>query len=138
MSNLVCDQGLQNSGKVTSTIAGGLSVLSMAWDNATGTANSFISTHTKLNDRAAATSVQAASFDATFPSISAQTVTHQARMSTAQFNGSTVGRISLHNVASGSVTVSSTSLHGGVDTQSIAKDSTFVLITQIAITYTSA
>lgn len=137
MAAKIVNSGLQNSAKLTFNIAGGTAVQSMAWDTGTGAGNAFAAADTKLNDHGAVT-VTAAAFDATYPSLSSQTVTCQGTLGTGTFNGNTIGRVSLHSTASGSVTSSSTGLYGGIDQQSIAKTSDFSLVTQLTITFTSA
>ena len=136
MAHLVVNQGLQNSAKETYNIAGGNQVQSMAWDTGTGAGNAFAAGDTALNAHNAVT-VVAQAFDATFPSLSAQTVTTQSTLATGTFNGNTIGRVSLHLAAFGSVTQSSTTLYGGIDQQSIAKTSDFSLQTQITCAFTS-
>jgi hypothetical protein len=109
----------------------------MAWDTGTGAGFAFTATDTKLNDHGAVT-VIAKGYDATFPSLSGQVVTVQGTLATGDFNGNTIGRVSNHYLASGSVTSSTVSLYGGSDQQSIAKNSGFSLVTQQTITFTSA
>jgi hypothetical protein len=137
MAHLIVNQGLQNSAKESFNIAGGVQIQSMAWDTGTGAGEAFAAGDTALNAHGAVT-VIAKAFDATFPSISGQVVTVQATLATTDFNGNTIGRISIHTAAFGSVTSSSTTLYGGVDQQSIAKTSDFSLVSQLTDTFTSA
>lgn len=137
MAHLIVSQGLQNSAKETFNIAGGAQVQSMAWDTGTGAGNAFAAGDTALNAHGAVT-VIAQAFDATFPSIAAQTVTCQSTLAAGSFNGNTIGRVSLHTAAAGSVTSSSTTLYGGIDQQSIAKTADFSLVTSVTIAFTSA
>lgn len=137
MAHLIVNQGLQNSAKETFGIAGGAQVQSMAWDTGTTGTNAFAAGDTALNAHAAVT-VIAKAFDATFPSLSGQVVTCQATLATSDFNTNTIGRVSLHLAASGSVSSSSTTLYGGIDQQSIVKTSDFALVTQVTVTFASA
>lgn len=137
MAGKVVNLGLQNSAKQTFGIAGGVAVQSMAWDTGVGAPFAFLAADTKLNDHGAVT-VIAKAFDATFPSLAVQTVTGQGTLATGDFNGNTIGRISFHTTAFGSVTSSSTGLFGGVDQLSIAKTSDFSLVSQVTDAFTSA
>lgn len=138
MANLIVNQGLQIIGDRAANIGGPpAAIQAMGVDDATGAGNSFLAAHTKLNDRAGATQVSAKAMDATFPSRSGQVVTFQSTWGTGDANF-TIGRISLHNVAFGSVTISSTNLVGGIDQQSLTKTSDFSLTISAKITFTSA
>lgn len=141
MASIIVTQGLRESARLTAG-TGGTAYNAMAWDNATGAGNTFLAAHTKLNDRAGATAFQANAEDSGFPSTTGAGVTpvvntFQSTLLSTQFNGNTIGRVSLHNVAAGSVSLSSATLMCGIDTQSIAKDNTFSLITVLSITYSS-
>ena len=137
MAHLIVSNGLQASAKETFNISGGAQVQSMAWDTGTGAGEAFTASDTALNAHGAVT-VIAKAFDSTFPSLAAQTVTCQGTLATGDFNGNTIGRVSLHTTAFGSVTSSTTGLYGGIDQQSIAKTSDFSLVTQVTIAFTSA
>jgi hypothetical protein len=71
------------------------------------------------------------------PARTNQTMRHVMTLTTAQFNGQTVKRISLHNAAAGSVADSSTTLVAGIDGLSIGKLATFSLTISVDITYTT-
>jgi hypothetical protein len=138
MAGIIVNQGLQVAGDRVAGINGPpTAYTSMAWDNATGAGNTFLAAHTKLNDRAGATSVTASAMDATFPSRATQVVSYQGTIAAGTYNGTTIGRVSIHNIAAGSVTVSSATLCVGIDQQSIAKTADFALTTLVNITYTS-
>ena len=138
MASIIGNQGLQVSGDRTAGINGPPAAYqAMAWDNATGAGNSFLAAHTKLNDRAGATLFTASGMDATFPSRASQTVSYQGTIPVGTFNGNTIGRVSIHNIASGSVSLSSATLCVGIDQQSIAKTADFALSTKTDILYTS-
>lgn len=105
----------------------------MAWDdNSTG----FAAGNTKLNDAGAiATFVTNVTSNTT---VGSQTVQFEGTLTTAQFNGANVKRISLHLTPStASVTTASATLYGGVDAQTIAKTSDFALITRLQVQHRS-
>jgi hypothetical protein len=136
VASLIVNQGLQTIGERASLVSPTFGqIQSMAVDNATASTSAFAATHSKLNDAAAATTLAATSFSPT-PSRATQTVSHIAVFTTAQANFQ-IGRLSLHNVANGSVSISSTTLVSGVDQQSITKTTDFTLTPTLRITYTS-
>jgi hypothetical protein len=131
MASITVNQGLQMIGDRASGVAGaGAAAVSMAVDDS---ATAFAAGTTTL---ASPTNLQANAFDST-PTRSGQTVTHLMTLTTGQFNTFTVKRVSLHNVAAGSVTGTSTSLIAGIDGLSLTKQSTFSLKLTVQITYTS-
>jgi hypothetical protein len=133
MANLIVNQGIGFDLDRLAAINGPpAAVQSMAVDDG----NPFTATDTKLNDQAA-TQVAAVGMDASFPSRAASVLSFQGTFATGVGNF-TIKRISLHNIASGSVTLSSTTLYGGVDTQSITKTSAFSLTVKINVTGASA
>ena len=105
----------------------------MAVDNATAATSSFLATHTALSNAAAATTIATQSFSAT--TSSAQTVQHFSLYGTAAANFQ-IGRVSLHNSAT--PTLSSASLIGGIDQQSLTKTTDFTLQIEVDIAYSSA
>lgn len=143
MSSIIVNQGLQVAGDRIAGINGPPAAYqSMAWDTGTGAGNTFLAAHTKINDRTA-TLIVASAMDATFPSRlsgalpASQTVSYQGTIAAGTGNGNTVGRISVHNIAAGSVTASSATLCVGIDQQSIAKTADFALTTRVDVLYTS-
>lgn len=106
-------------------------------DGGTAATNSFLATHTALSNGGAtltnAASFASQSFSAT--TSSAQTVQHVSLYATNVANF-TIGRVALHNSAT--PTLSSASLIGGIDQQSLAKTTDFSLQIEVDITYTSA
>lgn len=136
MASLITTAGLVQSGQRTFGIAGSTIVQSMAWDDATG-ASQLGSTHTKLSDATNFTTFLAAAFDGGFPASTGTTVQAQATLTTGQFNGKNIGRITLHYLTAASVTSITTSLYGGIDAQLIAKTSDFSLITRVDVGFRS-
>jgi hypothetical protein len=104
----------------------------MAVDNATAATSSFVNTMTALSNAAAATTIATQSFSSV--TTSAQTVQHFSLFGTGTANF-TIGRVSLHN--STAPTLSTSSLIGGIDQQSLAKTTDFSLNIEVDITYTS-
>jgi hypothetical protein len=136
VASLIVNTGLQAIGELASLTTPTFGqIRSMAVDNATASTSAFAATMSKLNDAAAATTFAATSFSPT-PSRASQTISHVAVFATSQANF-TIGRLSLHNVANGSVSISSTTLVSGVDQQSITKTTDFTLTPTLRITYTS-
>lgn len=84
----------------------------------------------------AASTKVAKAFDST-PTISSQTVTHVTTYTTAQGNF-IIRRVSLHNLAAGSVSSGSSGLICGVDGQSITKTTAFTLAITMKLSYTSS
>ncbi len=66
-----------------------------------------------------------------------QTMRHVATLAVGSFNTFTIRRVSLHNLAFGSVTDASASLCAGIDGLSIRKDSTFSLAINVDVAYTT-
>lgn len=135
MARLMVNQGLQVIGQRASNINGPpAAIQTMALDNGTAATNSFLATHTALSNGGATINSIATQ---TFSSVtsSAQTVQHVALYGTAAGNFQ-IGRVSLHNSAT--PTLSSASLIGGIDQQSLTKTTDFTLQIQVNITYTSA
>lgn len=58
-------------------------------------------------------------------------------LGTGDFNGVTIRRFALHNIAAGSVTGTSATVELGVDGQGIVKGSTFSLTVTLFVTYQS-
>jgi len=95
-------------------------------DQATG----FSATHTKLNDVGTVTNEFDALLD-TAVTISSQTITMVMTVpSSSSFDGATVKRIAIHDDTATNVTVSSTTLCGGIDGQTYAK------VTNVALKFT--
>jgi len=132
MASLLVNRGLQvivgrasnTADSFTEIIAGSVD------DNATG----FTATDTALDSVGTVTNSAAVAFDAT-PTRSAQTTTHVFTFGTGVANF-THKRVALHNLASGSVTASSTSLVGGTDGLTFAKTSAFVVEYSVTIALT--
>lgn len=127
-------QGLQVIGQRASNINGPpAAIQTMAVDNGTAASNSFLATHTALSNGGATINSIATQ---TFSSVtsSAQTIQHVALYATGAANF-TIGRVSLHNSAT--PTLSSASLIGGIDQQSLLKTSDFTLQIQVSIAYTN-
>lgn len=135
MARLVTNFGLQVIGQRASNINGPPShIQTMALDNGTAATNSFLATHTALsNGGATINSIATQTFSAT--TSSAQTVQHVSLYATNQANFQ-VGRISLHNSAT--PTLSSASLIGGIDQQSLTKTTDVTAQFQVNLSYTSA
>lgn len=121
----VVNQGLQTLLKLGFGITGATTIQSLSVDNST---SNFSATDTSLSSsRTGVTTVLGVNFNAT-PTISAQSVTFTATLSTSQYNGDTISGIAIHNVPGSSVTATSTSLIAGIAVnQSIAKNNTFSL-----------
>lgn len=134
MASLLTNSGLEMSGKWIAGIAGSTRIQSMAWDNATGAGGAFAAAHDQLLDGGATTSTAAATSATT---VGSQTIRYEGTLTTAAFNGNTIGRVSLHFLAAASVTTATTALYGGVDQQTIAKTSEFSLVTLLDVTYSS-
>lgn len=126
--------GLQVIGQRASSFGGPpAAITSMAVDNGTAASNSFLATHTALsNGGATINSIATAAFSAL--TTSAQTVQHFSLFGTAAANFQ-IGRVSLHN--STAPTLSTASLIGGIDQQSLTKTTDFTLQIEVDITYTS-
>lgn len=58
-------------------------------------------------------------------------------LATGDFNGNTIRRFAIHNIAAASVTGTSATVEIGVDGQGIVKDATFSLTVTIFVTYAS-
>lgn len=134
MARLVVNQGLQVIGQRASAFGGPpAAITSMAVDNGTAASNSFLATHTALsNGGATINSIATQLFSAL--TTSAQTVQHFSLYGTAAANFQ-IGRVSLHN--SIAPTLSTASLIGGIDQQSLTKTTDFTLQIEVDITYTS-
>lgn len=108
-------------------------IQSMAVDNGTAASNSFLAAHTALsNGGATINSIATQSFSSLLTS--AQTVQHFSLYGTAAANFQ-IGRVSLHNSAA--PTLSTASLIGGIDQQSLTKTTDFTLQIEVDISYTS-
>lgn len=128
MASIVPNQGLQMIGDRASAVAGaGAAIDRMAVDDK---AVAFVAGDTTLGSP---TNIQANLLDST-PTRAGQMVTHVMTLTTGQFNGFTVKRISLHN---GAVTGTSATLIAGVDGQSFVKASGFSLKFTFQLTYSS-
>lgn len=139
MASLITNQGLQMAGdrvSATTTIPSTNSTIFLQTMVIDDNTVAFAATHTTLNTGGATTNHLAKGFDAT-PTRASQTVSHVTTYTTAQFNGNSIRRISLHDRASASVNATSTTLFGGVDAQLLAKNSTFQISITTRITYTS-
>jgi hypothetical protein len=118
-------------------------ISNMAVDNGTAASNSFLATHTALsNGGATINSIATQTFSAI--SSSAQTVQHFALYGTGVANFQ-IGRVSLHgrsgtnaSTATTAVTLSTATLVGGIDQQSLTKTTDFTLQIECDISYTSA
>lgn len=129
MASRVSAQGLENTGKLLSGIAGTTHIQTMTIDNSTGAANAITSAFTALNTAAAVGSF--ASSPTTNTTIGSQTIRYEATFTTATMNGTTLGRYILHHGATAAVTSASATVHGGIDQQSVLKTSEFGLILQL-------
>ena len=133
MARLVVNAGLQVIGQRASNINGPpAAIQTMALDNDTAATGSFLATHTALSNRAGATTIATQTFS--LAQSSAQTVQHFSLYGTAAANFQ-IGRVSLHNSAT--PTLSSASLIGGIDQQSLTKTTDFTLQIEVDITYSS-
>lgn len=133
MANLIVTQGLGFAADILAGINGPpAKVQSMSVDDG----GAFAAGNTKLNDGAGFTQFVAVAMDATFPSRAGAVLSFQGTFSTSQGNFG-IKRVALHNIAFGSVTASSATLFGGVDTQSLTKTSDFSLTLKVNITFTS-
>ena len=131
----VVNRGLQITGGLTWNTADAFAVVqSISIDDSSA---NFLATDTALNSSRAPTVVSAVSFDSV-PTRTAQTITAQSTFGTGLFNGHTVGGIGVHNIAGGSVTLSSNTLFAGIAGQSIAKTNQFSLTVIVACLYTDA
>lgn len=129
MASIVVNRGLQViGGRASNTSDGFTEFLSMTVDDS-GTA--FTATDTTLGSPS---NIEANAFDST-PARTNQTVSHVTTYQTGEANFN-VKRISIHNLAAGSVTGSSTSLCAGIDGQSVTKNSDFTMTITVDITYT--
>lgn len=134
MARLITNQGLQVIGQRASNINGPpAQIQTMALDNDTAATGSFLATHTALSNRAGATTIATQTFSSV--TSSAQTVQHFSLFATNVANFQ-IGRVSLHNSAA--PTLSSASLIGGIDQQSLTKTTDFTLQIEVDISYTSA
>jgi hypothetical protein len=135
MARLIVNSGLQVIGQRASAINGPpAQIQTMAVDNGTAGSNSFLATHTALsNGGGTINSIATQTFSAT--TSSAQTVQHFSLYGTAAANFQ-IGRVSLHNSAT--PTLSTASLIGGIDQQSLTKTTDFTLQIEVDISYTSA
>lgn len=137
MASLITNFGLQVEADRLAGINGPpAAVLSMAVDDK---ATAFAAADTDLAGASAPsnpTNIYAFGFDATYPSRASQTVTYRGTIATGSGNF-TIRRVSLHNIASGSVTATSDTLVAGVDGQALTKTSSFALTPQLKITHTS-
>jgi hypothetical protein len=138
MARLIVNQGLQVIGQRASFSAGAPALIqAMCVDGGTAATNSFLATHTALSNGGATltntNSFASTSFSAT--TSSAQTIQHFSLYGTGTANF-TIGRVSLHNSAT--PTLSSASLIGGIDQQSLLKTTDFSLQIEVDILYTSA
>ncbi len=134
MAVKIVNQGLQIALDRLANIGGPPAAIgAMSVDDGTG---SFAAANTKENDDGTVTQQAAVAFDATFPSRSGQVTSFQGTFGTGVGNF-VIGRVSLHNTIPGSVSISSTTLYGGVSGLSITKTSAFSLTLTITITGTS-
>lgn len=130
MAAIVTNLGLQLVGERASAVSGfGGAIQSMSVDDS---ATSLAAGTTNL---ASPTNFVAQTFD-TPPTRSAQTITHIMTLAAGTFNGNTIKRVCLHNTVGGSVTATSTTLVGGIDSLSLLKGSTFSLAITVRLSYT--
>ena len=134
MASRIVAQGLENSGKLIAGIAGTTFVQAMSWDSSTGAAGALTSGATALNSAGAvgtfAVSLTTRSTQAN------QTIRWEGTLSTAEMNGSTIGRMILHHaVTTAPVTSASNTIYGGIDQQSILKTSEYVLNSLLDVQY---
>lgn len=127
MARLIVARGLEEAGRRIAGIAPSTHVQSMVWDNSTGAGAAFTSASSAIG----ATTFVANAVTAT--TLANQTVRYEGTLTTAEMNGLVVGRISLHQAATASVSTVSTSLYAGVDQQSLLKTSEFSLVTRLEI-----
>lgn len=138
MADIVVAQGLQrdavNSDRATGTgvtFASERYVRTMSVDDSS---IAFATGHTALNSGGAVSNAFDAAFDAT-PTRSNQTVTEVMTVPTGSGNF-TIRRIAGHDDTAANVTTSSTTLHWGIDGQSLTKTSDFSLAITVTRTYT--
>lgn len=132
MASLIVNRGLQViGGRASNTADAFAAIQSMAVDDGT---SAFAAGHTALNATTTPSNFVAADFDAT-PTRSGQVVSHAVTFATTEANFA-IKRISLHNAAAASVSVSSTTLVGGIDNQSLTKTSDFTLTLTVELSYT--
>lgn len=131
--NGIVNRGLQVTGGITFATADGFAaVQTMAVDN--DTTHAWAATDTAINTSRTAASFAAQAFDAT-PTRSGQTISMTTTFGTGTANF-TIGGISLHNAAAGSVSLVSVTLYGGISQQSIQKTVSFSLAITIKVTFT--
>lgn len=132
MAKKIVNQGLQFAvGRLSNTADSFGALQSMSVDDSTV---AFAAGDTALNSGGAVSNEADANFDVT-PTRSAQTTTHTATFGTGV--SLTIKRIALHNAVASSVTTSSTTLFGGIDGQSLVKDSGYSLVIKVTIAATS-
>lgn len=133
MASIVVNRGLQVIGKRASGITGGSpttsAIVAMVVDSGS---TGFVAGQTTIG----ASTFDANAFDST-PTRTNQTVSHVATYGTGDANF-TIRRVSLHNLAAGSITANTSSLIGGVDGQSLTKTTSFSLEITLNLTYTSS
>lgn len=132
----VVNRGLQiTGGRTFSTADSFAAVQSLSVDDATG---NFEAAHTAINGTGGTartiTNSAVQNFDAT-PTRSNQTVSCVTTLATGTANF-TIKGVALHNITSGSVTTSSTTLFAGIAGQSITKTSSFSLAITLSVLYT--
>jgi hypothetical protein len=147
VARLIVNQGLQIIGQRGSAFPAATSmpeqIINMALDNGTAASNSFLATHTALSNGGATINSIASNTFSTITT-SAQTVQHFSLFATNVANFQ-IGRVSLHNRSgtnastnTTAVTLSTATLVGGIDQQSLTKTTDFTLQVEVDITYTSA
>lgn len=130
MAAVVTNLGLQLVGDRASAVAGFPGAI-----QAMSVDDSATSLNAATTNLGSPTNFIAQSFDTT-PTRSGQTVTHIATLAAGTFNGNTIKRVCLHDVVGGSVTATSTTLVGGIDSLSLLKGSTFSLAITVRLSYT--
>lgn len=134
MASLILNVGLNLALEKLSAVSGaGAALVTMAVDDS---ANALVATDTAANTGGAITNFFAQAFDST-PTRTNQTTSHIMTLATGSYN-QVIKRITLHNTAAGSTTASSTGIFGGVDGQSITKNSSYTLAITMKITAASA
>lgn len=137
MGNRITQLGLEHTARRISGLVPSTFIQTMMWDNATGAANAITAAHQAANSPGAIVALWNATTNTISTASATPVVSYIGTLTTAQFNGNTIGRITLHLAATAAVTTASTFLYGGIDQQTIAKTSEYSLVTQIDVTHVS-
>lgn len=143
MAALIVNQGLQRIGinaSAVGTLADAASFTTTRWIRTMAVDDgtvAFAAGHTNINSGGAVGNEFDQKLDAPGATQVGQVVSHVMTIGTpdAIF---VIKRISLHDDTAANVSVSSTTLMGGVDGQSLTKTTAFTLAITLKITYTSA